>query len=57
MRKRIKIAGVSLLKLLLGEEPGGIARRGLENVGIWMVEQQGAGSQELQIYNDQPYLK
>ncbi|WP_044255132.1 histidine phosphatase family protein [Rhodopirellula sp. SWK7] len=48
-------AGVSLLKLLIQQEPGGKARRGLENVGIWMVEQQDDGSFQLLIYNDQPY--
>ena len=48
-------AGVSLLKLLIQEEPTGDARNGLNNVGIWMVEQQEDGSFDLKIYNDQPY--
>lgn len=48
-------AGVSLLKLLLKFEPTGEARRGLDNVGIWMVEQQSDGSFQLMIYNDKPY--
>ncbi len=48
-------AGVSLLKLLLGEEPGGPARSGIHNVAIWMVEQQKDGSYELKIYNDAPF--
>ena len=48
-------AGVSLLKLLLEEAPGGKAQRGLENVGIWMAEEQEDGSFELKMYNDQPY--
>lgn len=48
-------SGVSLLKLLLGKEPGGAARRGLDNVGIWMVEEQKDGSFELKIYNDEVF--
>lgn len=48
-------AGVSLLKLLLQEEPTGKAKRGLDNTGIWMVEQQENGSYQLKIYNDLPY--
>lgn len=48
-------SGVSLLKLLLHEAPTGEARRGLDNVGIWMVEQQEDGSFELKIYNDKAY--
>lgn len=50
-------AGVSLLKLLLQKAPTGEARRGLENTGIWMVEQQDDGSYQLKIYNDKPYSK
>jgi broad specificity phosphatase PhoE len=50
-------AGVSLLKLLIQESPTGEARRGLDNVGIWMVEQQEDGSYELKMYNDQPYMR
>ncbi len=50
-------SGVSLLKLLLKEAPIGEARRGLENIAIWMVEQQEDGSYELKIYNDKPYLE
>lgn len=49
-------AGVSLLKLLLGHEPGGAARWGIENVGIWMVEEQDDGSFKLLIYNDKPFV-
>lgn len=48
-------AGVSLLKLLLKEEPGGEAKRGITNVALWMVEQQEDGSFKLMIYNDKPY--
>ena len=48
-------AGVCLLKLLLGKEPGGAARRGIDNVGIWMVEEQSDGSFEIKIYNDKPF--
>lgn len=48
-------AGVSLLKMLLQDEPSGKAKRGLDNTGIWMVEQQEDGSYELKTYNDQPY--
>jgi broad specificity phosphatase PhoE len=48
-------SGVSLLKLLIQFEPTGKARRGLDNVGIWMVEQQEDGSFELKMYNDEPY--
>lgn len=44
-------AGVSLLKLLLQEEPEN--KRGLENTGIWMVEEQPDGSFELKMYNDE----
>jgi len=49
-------SGVSLLKLLLGKEPGGAARVGIANVGIWMVEQQADGSFKLLIYNDEPFV-
>lgn len=48
-------AGVPLLKLLLKEAPTGAARRGLDNTGIWMVEQQEDGSYKLMLYNDRPY--
>jgi len=50
-------SGVSLLKLLLKNAPTGEARRGLDNVGLWMAEQQEDGSYELKIYNDQPYVE
>ncbi|YCM43039.1 histidine phosphatase family protein [Verrucomicrobiaceae bacterium 227] len=50
-------SGVSLLKLLLKEAPTGEARRGLDNVAIWMVEQQDDGSYELKMYNDRAYVK
>ncbi|MDP4624117.1 MAG: histidine phosphatase family protein [Akkermansiaceae bacterium] len=50
-------SGVSLLKLLLKEEPSGEARRGIDSTGIWMVEQQEDGSYELMIYNDKPYVE
>lgn len=50
-------SGVSLLKLLIQFEPTGKARRGLDNVGIWMVEQQEDGSFELMMYNDVPIEK
>ena len=49
-------AGVSLLKLLLGEAPGGAARRGIDNIGMWMVEQQDDGSFKLMIYNNKPFV-
>ena len=49
-------AGVSLLKLLLGKEPGGKANRGLVNASLWMVEQQPDGSYILKVYNDEPYI-
>lgn len=48
-------SGVSLLKLLLGEEPGGHARVGIDNIGIWMAEEQEDGSFELKIYNDKEF--
>ena len=48
-------AGVSLLKLLLQEAPTGNAKRGIRNVGLWMVEQQDDGSYQLMMYNDEPY--
>lgn len=48
-------SGVSLLKLLLGEQPKGDAQRGIINTGIWMVEKQKDGSYKLKIYNDKPY--
>ncbi|CAA6677725.1 MULTISPECIES: histidine phosphatase family protein [unclassified Lentimonas] len=50
-------AGVSLLKLLLQEAPTGEARRGLDNTGLWMVEQQADGSYKLMMYNDKPYTQ
>lgn len=43
-------SGVSLLKLLLKEEPK--EKKGLINTGIWMVEQQKDGTYQLKIYND-----
>ncbi|MEP2776167.1 MAG: histidine phosphatase family protein [Luteolibacter sp.] len=49
-------SGVSLMKLLIQKEPGGEARRGLENTGIWMAEQQEDRSYKLMMYNDQPYV-
>ena len=48
-------AGVSLLKLLIKDEPIGEARRGLNSTGMWMVEQQEDGSYELKMYNNEPY--
>jgi len=48
-------AGVSLLKLLLGEAPGGKAARGIQNTGIWMVEKNDNGQYELKIYNSEPF--
>ena len=48
-------AGVSLMKLLIQDEPAEIARRGLDNTGMWMVEQQEDGSYKLMIYNDKPF--
>jgi len=49
-------SGVSLMKLLLKEEPTGKALRGISNATIWMVEQQDDGSYELKMYNDEPYV-
>ncbi len=48
-------AGVSLLKLLLGRVPRGVAARGIDNIGVWMVEQEEDGSFKLLIYNDEPF--
>ena len=48
-------AGVSLLKLLLGEAPGGKATSGIQNTGIWMVEKNANGQYELKIYNSEPF--
>lgn len=45
-------AGVSLLKLLLQEEPP--SKRGLSNIGLWMVEEQPNGEFKLMMYNDEP---
>ncbi len=45
-------SGVSLLKLLLKEEPED--KHGILSTGIWMVEQQKDGSYELKIYNNKP---
>ncbi len=51
-------SGVSLLHLLLGEKPSGRqARRGLNNVGVWMVEKQEDGSYKLMMYNDETYVE
>ena len=50
-------AGVSLLKLLLERAPGGAARVGIDNVGIWMVEEQQDGSFKLLIYNDKEFTE
>lgn len=50
-------AGVSLLKLLIKEQPEGDARMGIMNTGIWMVEQQEDGTYKLKVYNDKPYSK
>ena len=50
-------SGVSLLKLLIQEQPVERPQRGLENISLWMVEQQEDGSFELKIYNDEPYVK
>lgn len=49
-------SGVSLLKLLLKEEPTGKAQRGLGNATIWMVERQDDGSYILKMYNDEAYV-
>ncbi|MDX2431171.1 MAG: histidine phosphatase family protein [Bacteroides sp.] len=43
-------SGVSLLKLLLKEEPEN--KRGILSTGIWMVEQQKDGTYQLKIYNN-----
>lgn len=48
-------SGVSLLKLLLKEEPTGKAQRGLSSATVWMVEKQEDGSYLLKMYNDEPY--
>ncbi|MGJ8656617.1 MAG: histidine phosphatase family protein [Akkermansiaceae bacterium] len=45
-------SGVSLLKLFLQGEPE--IKRGLENTGIWMVEQQDDGSFKLKMFNSVP---
>jgi phosphohistidine phosphatase SixA len=45
-------AGVSLLKLLLQDEPE--SKRGLNNIGLWMVEEQPNGEFKLMMYNDEP---
>ena len=42
-------SGVSLLKLLLKEEPED--KRGITSSGIWMVEQQKDGTYKLKMYN------
>ncbi|MDX2430856.1 MAG: hypothetical protein QNK35_07980 [Bacteroides sp.] len=44
-------SGVSLLKLLLKEEPEN--KRGINSSGIWMVEQQKDGTYQLKIYNSE----
>ena len=44
-------SGVSLLKLLLKEEPED--KRGITSSGIWMVEQQKDGSYKLKMYNSE----
>jgi len=44
-------SGVSLLKLLLKEEPEN--KRGITSSGIWMVEQQKDGTYQLKIYNNE----
>lgn len=49
-------SGVSLMKLFIQKTPGGEARKGLDNTGIWMVEQQEDGSYELMMYNDKPFV-
>lgn len=46
-------AGVSLLKLLIQENPK--VKRGLDNVGLWMVEQQEDGSYQLKMFNGEAY--
>ncbi len=45
-------AGVSLLKLLLQGKPE--IKSGLQNTGIWMVEQQDDGSFKLRMFNSVP---
>ena len=44
-------SGVSLLKLLLKEEPED--KRGITSSGIWMVEQQKDGTYKLKMYNSE----
>jgi bisphosphoglycerate-dependent phosphoglycerate mutase len=44
-------SGVSLLKLLLKEEPEN--KKGIISTGIWMVEQQKDGSYQLKMYNNE----
>lgn len=44
-------SGVSLLKLLLKEEPEN--KRGIISSGIWMVEQQKDGTYQLKFYNSE----
>lgn len=44
-------SGVSLLKLLLKEEPEN--KRGITSSGIWMVEQQKDGTYKLKMYNSE----
>ena len=44
-------SGVSLLKLLLKEEPEN--KRGITSSGIWMVEQQEDGTYQLKMYNSE----
>ena len=44
-------SGVSLLKLLLKEEPEN--KRGITSSGIWMVERQEDGTYQLKMYNSE----
>ena len=44
-------SGVSLLKLLLNEEPED--KRGITSSGMWMVEQQKDGTYKLKMYNSE----
>ena len=47
--------GKALLKLLLNDPLQGV--REMNNIGIWMAEEQPDGHFKLEMYNDAPYVK
>ncbi|MCM8538848.1 MAG: phosphoglycerate mutase family protein [Lentisphaeraceae bacterium] len=50
-------SGKALFKLLTKKESAGLARKGMENAQMWMLEQQKNGSFQIHLYNGKKYTE